>query len=79
MKCAIPSILVILFLAYLLSYMGYRSTHMESREEKGRDVTYVIFPDGHEWVYYFFGPMCYVDGVISGIQFHLGPHQPAAD
>jgi hypothetical protein len=79
MKRAIPSLILIGLLAYVLSYMGYRSTHMESREENGKDVTYVIFPTDQKWVYYFYRPMSYVDGRVSGIQFHIGPHQPAAD
>lgn len=64
----------LIFLAvvlYGLAYLSYRRTHVE-----------VWVVDGHEWLifgsatsYYLFRPLCYLDGWITGMRFHIGPHQ----
>ena len=75
MKRAIPSVVLFLLLAYLVSYMGFRSTHMEMREEREKNLSYVIFPKEHTWLYYFYRPVMYIDGAITGMRFHIGPHE----
>ena len=38
---------------------------------------YVIFPPGYGGaLYYLWRPLSYLDGVITGVRFHIGPHQP---
>jgi hypothetical protein len=37
--------------------------------------TYVIFRSNNKAVYYLYRPMTYIDGAITGIRFHIGPHR----
>ncbi|MCC6490122.1 MAG: hypothetical protein IT364_21730 [Candidatus Hydrogenedentes bacterium] len=63
-----------LFLAvlYVGSYISYREAHTEYREQDGRE--YVIFPpDSLAW-YYVYRPASYLDGRLTGMGFHIGPH-----
>lgn len=59
--------------AYLLTYAGFRATHTEVWERDGR--AYVIFPEKMVALYYVFRPMSYIDGAVTGIGFHIGPHR----
>lgn len=58
---------------YILSYVIYRNNRIEiwSKNEK----SYVIFPQNQKWIYYLYRPLSYVDGKITGMRFHIGPHQ----
>ena len=56
---------------YVIAYVGYRSSHTETWEQDGRK--YVIF--GSRASYYLFRPASYVDGKITGMSFHIGPHR----
>jgi hypothetical protein len=60
------------FLIYFLSYAAFRQTHTEIWEKNGQ--AYVIFPED-KFLYYLYRPFVYVDGKISGMQFHIGQHQ----
>jgi hypothetical protein len=60
-------------LAYGGSYAWFRQSHMEIWSKNGKP--YVIFPKGNLALYYGFRPLTYVDGRISGMGFHIGPHQ----
>jgi len=64
---------VIAFLFYVGSYVWFRGAHIEVWEKNGR--RYVIFPKGNVTVYYFYRPLTYIDGAITGMDFHIGPHQ----
>lgn len=55
---------------YLAAYVGYRQLHTE-----------VWVHDGHQWLifgsattYYLFRPLRYLDGWLTGMRFHIGPH-----
>lgn len=58
---------------WALSYALFRVTHTEVWEKDGH--SYVIFPKDAIALYYFYRPISYVDGAITGIGFHIGPHQ----
>ena len=75
MKRAVPSGLLFLFLAYLVSYMAFRATHTEVWKKNEVSITYVIFPKDKPYLYFFYRPVTYVDGAITGMRFHLGPHE----
>ena len=68
---------VLIGLASLLIYLGsygvFRQTHVEVWEKNGKP--YVIFPRDSVVIYYLFRPLTYVDGVLTGMGFHIGPHQ----
>ncbi len=60
-------------LLYAFSYIWLRQTHTEVWEKDGN--AYVIFPDDKVYLYYFYRPLSYVDGVITGMKFHIGQHR----
>lgn len=57
---------------YLFSYVFVRQTHIEVWEKDKNE--YVIFPE-NEILYYIYRPISLVDGAITGMKFHVGPHQ----
>jgi hypothetical protein len=59
---------------YFIAYLAIRFTHVETWAVDCRQ--YVIFPDTviGEFAYYFWRPLVYVDNVLFGMQFHIGPH-----
>jgi len=58
---------------YGASYALFRASNSEIWEKDGR--RYVIFPKEQVALYYVFRPIAYIDGAITGIGFHIGPHQ----
>lgn len=58
---------------YCVSYALVRVGNTEVWEKDGRP--YVIFPKEQIALYYLFRPIAYVDGALTGIRFHIGPHQ----
>jgi hypothetical protein len=66
-------VLVALIVAYLAAYAVFRQTHVEVWEKDKR--AYVMFPLGSPWLYYAFRPISYVDGLATGMRFHIGPHR----
>ena len=58
-------------LVYLTAYVAYRATHVQVWERDNHP--YVIF--GSRVSYYAFRPITYLDAAITGIGFHIGPHQ----
>ena len=60
---------------YVASYVGFRATHVEVREQDGRE--YVIFPASARLLYYAYRPIMYLDSPLTGMRFHIGPHQEA--
>ena len=58
---------------YVGAYLIYRTLHVETWPQDGH--RYVIVPAGHAVVYYFFRPAMYLDGLATGMRFHIGPHQ----
>ena len=78
MKQAVSWTIVLLFGAYLIGYLAFRGMHTEMVEADESSSAYVIFPKDNAWLYDFFRPMTYVDGAVTGIQFHIGPHERPA-
>ena len=68
-------IIALVLFAYLSAYGIYRwkNTEVWAVDEK----LYVIF--GSKISYYFFRPASYVDGALTGIRFHIGPHHEVVD
>lgn len=64
---------LILALIYLLSYVWIRQTNVEIYEKDNR--AYVIFPADKVFLYYLYRPLSYLDGSLTGMRFHIGPHQ----
>lgn len=63
--------LLALILLYVCTYFAYRSTHTEVWARDGKP--YVIF--GSSLSYYLFRPASHVDGMLTGMNFHIGPHR----
>jgi len=78
MKGMVSKILVFLFCAYVIGYMIYRGNHQEINEAESGHPTYVIFPKDQVWLYYLFRPMMKVDASVTGMRFHIGPHERRA-
>jgi hypothetical protein len=58
---------IVLFVAYMTSYFGYRATH---REVWGRDgKTYLVF--GSPTSFSFYRPLCHLDGEMTGIRVRV--------
>jgi hypothetical protein len=72
MKRALIIVAVVL-VAYIGAYVAYRTTNTEIWEVDG--MSYVIF--GSRLNYYLFRPLTYIDGALTGMRFHIGPHQGA--
>jgi hypothetical protein len=62
---------VALVVVYVLSYGGFRQTHTEVWERDSN--AYVIFPSAG--LYYAYRPLTYADAFLTGMRFHIGPHQ----
>ena len=60
-------------LVYLASYGWFRASHTERWEEDGK--VYVIYSEGNPAIYYFYRPLSYLDGTVTGMRFHIGPHR----
>lgn len=64
---------VILILLYVLSYVLFRHSHTEIWAHDGK--AYLIFPQRSPGLYYFYRPVMYADGALTGMRFHIGPHR----
>ena len=60
-----------LLIVYLSLYFFYRMTHIETWTVDEEE--YVVF--GSRASYLFFRPATYLDGALTGVRFHLGPHR----
>lgn len=70
MKKAI-SIILVIFVLYLSSYIIFRQTHIEIWQKNNQ--AYVIFPE-NKFLYYFYRPLTYADEKITQMNFHIGQH-----
>lgn len=59
-------------LLYLAGYEVIRFTNAEVWEKDYE--TYVIFPKSPIALYYAYRPLTYLDGALTGMRFHVGPH-----
>jgi hypothetical protein len=67
-------IILLLVVLYVGGYIGFRQARAEVWERDKQ--IYVIFPDGAgRLLYYLWRPLTYVDGAITGMRFHIGPHR----
>ena len=64
-------LLLAAFVLYLGSYLRYRRANVEVWTRDGRP--YVIF--GSRLTYYLYRPLTYLDGAVTRMGFHIGPHQ----
>jgi hypothetical protein len=74
MSRAIPALITLLFV-YAGSYLAFRQMNIEVWDRDKR--SYVIFPTGGlgSALYYAWRPLSYVDGAMTGMGFHIGPHR----
>jgi hypothetical protein len=70
-RIAFP-LLVLAFL-YVGTYIAFRTSNQQRWERDGN--VYVIFPRDNLAVYYLDRPLTYLDGVMTGMRFHFGPHR----
>lgn len=59
-------------LGYCLPYISYRNAHVQLWEADHH--VYVIYPAGNTLAYRIHRPLMYIDGALTGMRFHLGPH-----
>jgi hypothetical protein len=71
-RLAAPLVLIALWAG---SYVAFRSSHVEVWQRDGR--SYLIIPSHARWLYYIYRPLMYVDGALTGMRFHIGPHSEA--
>ena len=64
---------ILLLAIYLLSYTAIRIVNAETWETDQQ--VYVIFPKSPIALYYLFRPLSYLDAKVTGMKFHIGPHQ----
>lgn len=64
---------IVLLLLYVLSYAWIRQTRIEVWEKDNND--YVIFPADKIYLYYFYRPLSFIDGSLTGMRFHIGQHR----
>jgi hypothetical protein len=66
-------LLLVALIAYVGSYGAFRQSNSEIWDKDKK--TYVIFPESMPWLYYAWRPLTYLDGTMTGINFHIGPHK----
>ncbi len=64
-------LLAAVLVVYLGSYLAVRWSYSEVWDRDG--MTYVLFPSSV--VYYLYRPLMYIDSSVTGMRFHIGPHQ----
>ena len=70
----IVSLVILALVLYVGTYVIFRQTHIEVWERDQQ--AYVIFPDGYGVaLYYLWRPLLYVDGTLTAMRFHIGPHR----
>ena len=66
-------LLLAFVLLYVASYAAFRQMHIEVWDRDKN--AYVIFPATRPFLYYLWHPLTYLDGAITGMRFHIGPHR----
>ena len=69
----VKRLIVALIILYPLSYAGFRALNTEVWSEDQK--AYVIYPEKPLLLYYVFRPLSYLDGYLTGMGSHIGPHQ----
>lgn len=65
-------LIAIVLTLYFLSYIIFRQSNSQVWEKDGK--AYVIFPTNKVYLYYLYRPLSYIDGNLTGMQFHIGEH-----
>jgi hypothetical protein len=63
----------VLATAYAGSYLVLRHQWCERWERDGR--IYMVYPKAATVLYYLYRPLSYADAALTGMRFHIGPHQ----
>jgi len=67
-------IIVVVLALYVGGYLLFRQANVEVWERDRQ--TYVIFSERHGVIlYYVWRPATYIDGAVTGMRFHIGPHR----
>jgi hypothetical protein len=66
-------LVLLALVAYLGSYLWLRTSHVETWQRDGQP--YMIYPTSLSWLYNLHRPLMYLDGAMTGMHFHIGPHQ----
>jgi hypothetical protein len=64
---------IVLAVIYFVSYLIFRSINIETGNKDGNK--YVIFPKEQVWIYYLYRPLTHIDGNLTAMHFHIGPHR----
>jgi hypothetical protein len=74
-KSLMRRILLALLVVYFGGYVAFRTVNAETWAKDNQ--VYVIFPDTSfgKLAYYVWRPLSYVDALLTGMGFHIGPHQ----
>jgi len=69
------AIAAILLGLYVGGYWAFRLTNSEIWQSDRH--AYLMFPYGYGVVlYHLWRPLSYLDGALTGMRFHIGPHRP---
>jgi len=69
-------LLLPLSLFAILYFAGYGILRSQSVEKWDRDGhEYLIFPRKPVALYYIYRPLALLDGKLTGLRFHIGPHK----
>jgi hypothetical protein len=66
---------LVLAICYVGGYVALRAVATERWEADGQH--YVMFPQNQAYLYYLWRPLTYLDAALTGMRFHIGPHQQA--
>jgi hypothetical protein len=69
---SVRTLIILLLVVYVAAYSVLRFAKAEVWTEDGQ--TYVIFPRDAVWAYYVFRSLSYLDSMVTGMRFHIGPH-----
>ncbi|MDD2716831.1 MAG: hypothetical protein PHW04_13135 [Candidatus Wallbacteria bacterium] len=71
-RSAVFVFLLIIVLTYFSNYLAFRHSNIQTW--KKNEQQYVIFPKEQIAIYYLFRPASYLDGILTGMGAHIGPH-----
>jgi len=69
----VKRVFLVAVLIYVGSYALFRTVNSQVWADDGR--VYVIFPENMPVLYYAYRPLSYLDGALTGMRFHIGPHR----
>jgi len=66
-------LIILCVVAYTGGYAALRLINVETLPQDGQQ--YVIFPEKPIALYYAYRPLSYLDAAVTGMRFHIGPHE----